>query len=131
MQPANNFIQIFFKCFNWNIENNLQKVIKQSSLVTISWYKNHFIVNVLATEKIWVSWFINYNLWDPNIVDISGALFKLSLSILFCQHEDGARDVYNIWVIEIITYLCWINNLNGDSDVGDNIMLVILWWWPI
>ena len=40
----------------------------------------------------------SYNLCDSNIVDISGAHFKLSLSILILnsQYEDGARDVNNI-----------------------------------
>ena len=39
-----------------------------------------------------------YNHWDSNIVDISGALFALSLSLLILnsQYEEGARDINNI-----------------------------------
>ena len=39
-----------------------------------------------------------YNHWDSNIVDISGALFTLSLIILILksQFEEGARDINNI-----------------------------------
>ena len=42
------------------------------------------------------------NHWDPNTADISGALFILSLSILNSQYEEGARDVINILVADII-----------------------------
>ena len=41
------------------------------------------------------------NLWGPNIVDISGALFIMSLSKLNSKYEESARDVNNIWVPEI------------------------------
>ena len=47
-----------------------------------------------------------YNIWKPNIVDIFGALFTLSLNklILTSQYEEGARDVNNIWVSEITLF---------------------------
>ena len=47
------------------------------------------------------------NHWDPNIVDISGALITLSLSIfiLNSQCEEGAGDVNNILFPEIIQCL--------------------------
>ena len=41
------------------------------------------------------------NLWGPNVVDITGALFIMSLSKMNSQYKEGASDVNNIWVPEI------------------------------
>ena len=44
------------------------------------------------------------NICDPNIDDISGALFTLSLSILKLnsQYEEGTRELNNIWFSAVI-----------------------------
>ena len=48
--------------------------------------------------------FMISNLWHSNIVDISGALFILRTQFQYTQNqfEEGARDVNNILVPEII-----------------------------
>ena len=44
-----------------------------------------------------------YNLWDLNIIGISGALFiKFEILNPQTKFKGGARDVNNIWVSEII-----------------------------
>ena len=52
-----------------------------------------------------------YKHCNPNIVDISGALFTLRLSkiILNSSNEEDVRDVSNIWVTGVITRVCLLN----------------------
>ena len=48
--------------------------------------------------------FTTYNQFNPNNVDISGALFILRIQYKFTQtqYEEGARDVNVIWVTVVI-----------------------------
>ena len=51
----------------------------------------------------YLKWFgikVNFNLWNSNIVDNSGAFFKLKIQYEYTQTqcEEGARDDNNIWV---------------------------------
>ena len=56
---------------------------------------------VAKIQSLWrIRWFEKNNLWGPNIIDISGALFTMSSRI--SQNKLGAREVNNIWVPEIL-----------------------------
>ena len=60
-------------------------------------------------------WFRNNhsksNHWDSIILDLSGALVKLILSIT-SQYEEGAKEVNNIRVSAIISIIFCINQFN-------------------
>ena len=96
---------------------NLTSIVKFCRILTSTtrWYSSHrppenlaISATRLVSPRILFNPSILWraeksNLWKSNIVDISGALIKFNLSILILnsQHEEGARDVNNIWVSQI------------------------------